>query len=229
MMSWWFFLSKHIRKAFNITHCILILDEKLLWWRFLDLSLRFRVVCSGTQEKAWDQEPKSRVSRASMVRSVFQKCFHPYEKMITTRNLISLCKIIIWLVEIKGNIYYIESVYAQQWCECYNCIQEGMEKNMDQCILSEFDINENDVIHKGHHIQWLSSVSVSLVPKPLKVTVGGGGHTAEVNGPAERRKKSCALRSSQEAEQVKVLLPAFYCLQYCCGCLLVVTGLLNLK
>ncbi|AWP20973.1 putative zinc finger CCHC domain-containing protein 2 [Scophthalmus maximus] len=30
-----------------------------------------------------------------------------------------------------------------------------------------------------------------------------GGHTAEVNGPAERRKKSCALRSSQEAEQVK--------------------------
>ncbi|XP_069368585.1 zinc finger CCHC domain-containing protein 2 isoform X2 [Paralichthys olivaceus] len=28
-----------------------------------------------------------------------------------------------------------------------------------------------------------------------------GGHTAEVNGPAERRKKSCALRSSQEAEQ----------------------------
>ena len=46
-----------------------------------------------------------------------------------------------------------------------------------------------------------------------------GGHTAEVNGPAERRKKSCALRSSQEAEQVKVLLPAFYCLQDCCGCL----------
>ncbi|XP_030612371.1 zinc finger CCHC domain-containing protein 2 [Archocentrus centrarchus] len=28
-----------------------------------------------------------------------------------------------------------------------------------------------------------------------------GGHAAELNGPAERRKKSCALRSTQEAEQ----------------------------
>ena len=33
-------------------------------------------------------------------------------------------------------------VYRREW-----------KKIMDQCILLEFDTNENDVIHKGHHIQ----------------------------------------------------------------------------
>lgn len=36
-----------------------------------------------------------------------------------------------------------------------------------------------------------------------------GGHAAELNGPAERRKKSCAPRSSQEAEQVGLFASLF--------------------
>ncbi|KAM4533805.1 zinc finger CCHC domain-containing protein 2 isoform 2-T2 [Odontesthes bonariensis] len=45
------------------------------------------------------------------------------------------------------------------------------------------------------------SASLSNAKGPQGDTQRRGGHAAELNGPAERRKKSCTLRSSQEAEQ----------------------------
>lgn len=58
------------------------------------------------------------------------------------------------------------------------------------------------------------------MPTPVSSSLSGakgsqgdgrrGGHTAELNGPAERR-KSCTLRSSQEAEQVAHIPLPFSC------------------
>lgn len=66
----------------------------------------------------------------------------------------------------------------------------------------------SSVIAKKHAFLW-SDTDIHLFSTSLSSAKGSqgdsrrGGHAVEFNGPVERR-KSCTLRSSQEAEQVGV-------------------------
>ncbi|GLD54959.1 zinc finger CCHC domain-containing protein 2 isoform X1 [Lates japonicus] len=86
-------------------------------------------------------------------------------------------------------------------CRC-NCQLGKAYQDCSDASSQEEDLESYVQGHKKKHgtkspCQGLSSAKASQGDS------WRGGHAAEVNGPAERRKKSCTLRSSQEAEEVK--------------------------
>ncbi|XP_041823559.1 zinc finger CCHC domain-containing protein 2 [Melanotaenia boesemani] len=84
-------------------------------------------------------------------------------------------------------------------CRC-NC-QPGKAYQPD---CSDASSQEEESYVQGHKKKHGSKSPCQLLLSakgPLGDTQKRGGHAAELNGPADRRRKSCSLRSSQEAEQ----------------------------
>ncbi|XP_056220344.1 zinc finger CCHC domain-containing protein 2 isoform X1 [Seriola aureovittata] len=88
-------------------------------------------------------------------------------------------------------------------CRCNCQLGKAYQGDCSDASSQEEDVESYVQGHKKKHgtkspCQGLSSAKVSQGDGRR------GGHAAEANGPAERRKKSGTLRSSQEAEQVKL-------------------------
>ncbi|KAG7526339.1 zinc finger CCHC domain-containing protein 2 isoform X2 [Solea senegalensis] len=86
-------------------------------------------------------------------------------------------------------------------CRCNCQLTKVYQGDCSDASSQEEDLESFVQGHKKKHGTKSPSQGVSSA-KASQGDSWRGGHSAEVNGPAERRKKSSVLRSSQEAEQV---------------------------
>ncbi|XP_028288416.1 zinc finger CCHC domain-containing protein 2 [Parambassis ranga] len=85
-------------------------------------------------------------------------------------------------------------------CRCNCQLGKAYQGDCSDASSQEEDLESYVQGHKKKHGSKSPCQPLSIAKGP-QVDIRRGGHTGELNGPAERRKKSNTLRSSQEAEQ----------------------------
>lgn len=85
-------------------------------------------------------------------------------------------------------------------CRCH-CPRKSFPADCSDASSQEEDLESFVQGHKKKHGTKSPCRSNSSAKGPPSEGRRGGGHTAELNGPVERRKKSCTLRSNLEVEQ----------------------------